>query len=115
MAEHCRTELHHVRAVVAALAARMEAVQKAASETAPQYVRNDRTKVVHRILVGDPGVPPMHWMTHCPWKFGLAAHATRCEAPEEEDAICRSCFPEIAAKRRSGAESSGDALSDRSL
>ena len=114
VAAQCSTQLQHVYGLVRELVRRMEAKEAPEAAGKQDCVRNDKSGAIHRILVGSVEVPSQQWATYCPWKFGQAPHAVRCGWPGQKDAVCSTCFPDIAAERRGAEEAPVDSGSEES-
>jgi hypothetical protein len=91
-----------LRAEVSAIAASVRTLE--ANSTAPEFVKNDVSGVVHRIRAGDPHRPPATWVTTCGWYFGKSACAQKVRVlPVAHKLCCERCLPAERSERKARA------------
>ncbi|CAE7707805.1 unnamed protein product [Symbiodinium sp. CCMP2592] len=67
-------------------------VADAIGDSAPRYVMNCRTKMVHKPGVDEASTERSDWQAKCGWPYGVRQFFRLSELPPDP-ALCRKCFP----------------------
>ncbi|CAE7560951.1 unnamed protein product [Symbiodinium sp. CCMP2592] len=67
-------------------------VADAIGDSAPRYVMNCRTKMVHTPGVDEASTERSDWQAKCGWPYGVRQFFRLSELPPDP-ALCRKCFP----------------------